>query len=76
MLNRKLRFVRIKPTPMAVCERCGAQFESKMTVMSAARVEVEREFKFHECEALDSSQNALMSTKTMAPEYIEITAIS
>lgn len=59
MLNRKLRFVRIKPTPMAVCERCNCQFVSKMPVYGAAKTEIEREFKFHECEPLDSSQNAL-----------------
>ena len=59
MLTRRLRFVRIKPTPMAVCERCGSQFVSKNPVYGAAKTEITRAFKFHECVPLDSSQNAL-----------------
>jgi hypothetical protein len=32
-----------------------------MTVYGVAKTEIEREFKFHECEPLDSSPNALTS---------------
>jgi hypothetical protein len=44
---------------MAVCERYGEQFVSKISVYGAAKTEIEREFKFHECTPLDASQNAL-----------------
>jgi len=59
MLRRKLRFVRLKPSPLAVCERCGTEFESKTQVRTAGEAEIARAFKFHECQLLDSSQNAL-----------------
>jgi len=58
MPKRKLRFVKLDPPALGICERCNAQFKSSKTP-GDAEAEISEAFTIHKCKPMDSSQNAI-----------------